>query len=97
MSFYVIRIDPEFLFSNQVDLLQTKYFASLAQNRISFQNLIKNDAEVSDCVKRMIHEYFSRQTGFELAIKSFVYQLIVLISFGTYRFEYHRNCHTVRL
>nr|WP_319489227.1 AraC family transcriptional regulator [uncultured Caproiciproducens sp.] len=82
LSFYVIRIDPSFLFSNQVDLLQTKYLAPLTQNRISFQNLIENDAEVSDCVKRMIREYFSRQTGFELAIKSFVYQLIVLLLRG---------------
>lgn len=79
LSFYVIRIDPTFLFSNQVDLLQTKYIAPLTQNRISFRNLIENNAEVSDCITRMIREYFSRQTGFELAIKSSVYQLIVLL------------------
>jgi AraC-like DNA-binding protein len=82
LSCYVIRIDPTFLFSNQVDLLQTKYLAPLTQNRIAFQNLIENDAQMSDCVKRMIHEYFSRKTGFELAIKSSVYQLIVLMLRG---------------
>jgi len=82
LSFYVIRIDPTFLFSNQVDLLQTKYLAPLTQNLISFQNLIENDAQVTNCVIRMIQEYFSRQTGFELAVKSSVYQLIVLLLRG---------------
>jgi AraC-like DNA-binding protein len=82
LLFYVIRIDPTFLFSNQVDLLQTKYLAPLSQNRITFQNLIENDAAVSDCVTQMIHEYNSKQTGYELAVKSSVYQLIVLLLRG---------------
>ena len=82
LSFYVIRIDPTFLFSNQVDLLQTKYLTPLAQSRISFQNLIENDTQISDCVTRIIHEYFSREIGFGLAVKSSVYQLIVLLLRG---------------
>jgi AraC-like DNA-binding protein len=82
LSFYVIRIDPTFLFSNQVDLMQTKYLTPLSQNRISFQNLIKHDSQVSDCIKQIIGEYFSRQIGFELAVKSSVYQLIVLLLRG---------------
>lgn len=82
LSSYVIRIDPSFLFSNQVDLLQTKYLTPLTQNRISFQNRIENDPEIADCLKRMIREYFSRQVGFELAVKACVYQLIVLLLRG---------------
>jgi AraC-type DNA-binding domain-containing proteins len=82
LSFYVIRIDPTFLFSNQVDLLQTKYLTPLAQSRISFQNLIENDTQVTDCIMRIIQEYFSRKIGFELSVKASVYQLIVLLLRG---------------
>ncbi|WP_100488518.1 AraC family transcriptional regulator [Sporolactobacillus pectinivorans] len=79
LEFYVIRIDPTFLFSNQVDLLQTKYFAPLAQNHIAFQNLIENDAQIVDYVTKTIQEYFTKETGYELAIKGSIYQLIVLL------------------
>jgi AraC-like DNA-binding protein len=82
LEFYVIRIDPSFLFSNQVDLLQTKYLAPLAQNRIAFQNLIEGDAQVSDCVTKTIQEYFAKKTGYELAVKASLYQLIVLLLRG---------------
>jgi AraC-like DNA-binding protein len=82
LLFYVIRIDPTFLFSNQVDLLQTKYLAPLTQNRITFQNLIENDEPILGCVKQMIQEYNEKQTGYELAVKSSVYQLIVFLLRG---------------
>ncbi|GLB31503.1 hypothetical protein LAD12857_34260 [Lacrimispora amygdalina] len=34
LEFYAIRIEPTFLFSNQVDLLQTKYLAPLTSNSV---------------------------------------------------------------
>lgn len=82
LDFYVIRIDPSFLFSNQVDLVQTKYISPLSQNRISFQNRIENDKQISDCVIQIIEEYEYKQIGFELAVKSSLYQLIVLLLRG---------------
>ena len=82
LTFYVIRIDPTFLFSNQVDLLQSKYLAPLAQNRITFLNLIEKDAQILDCVTSTIQEYYSKQIGYELAVKSCIYQLIVLLLRG---------------
>jgi AraC-like DNA-binding protein/mannose-6-phosphate isomerase-like protein (cupin superfamily) len=82
LKFYVIRIDPTFLFSNQVDLVQTKYLAPLSQNLLSFHNLIENDIHVLDCVIRTIEEYNEKALGFELAIKSAIYELIVLLLRG---------------
>lgn len=79
LEFYVIRIDPTFLFSNQVDLLQTKYLAPLASNRISFRNLIENDTGVLECVTKILQEYYSKKVGYELAVKASIYQLIVLL------------------
>jgi AraC-like DNA-binding protein/mannose-6-phosphate isomerase-like protein (cupin superfamily) len=79
LEFYTIRIDPTFLFSNQVDLLQTKYLAPLASNRISFRNLIENDMGVLECVTKILQEYDSKEVGYELAVKASIYQLIVLL------------------
>ncbi|GAA0178719.1 AraC family transcriptional regulator [Clostridium sediminicola] len=79
LKFYTIRIDSSFLFSNQVDLCQTKFLSPLSRNQISFQNLIENDKQILDCVTTTIQEYFSRKIGYELAVKSLIYQLIVLM------------------
>lgn len=79
LKFYTIRIDSSFLFSNQVDLCQTKFLSPLSQNQISFQNLIENDKQILDCVTMTIQEYFSKKIGYELAVKSLIYQLIVLL------------------
>jgi YesN/AraC family two-component response regulator len=82
LQFYVVRIDPKFLFSNQVDLVQTKYLAPLTQNLITFKNLIENDCKILDCFTNMLGEYHEKQAGYELAVKSSVYQLIVLLFRG---------------
>lgn len=79
LKFYTIRFDSSFLFSNQVDLCQTKFLSPMAQNQISFHNLIENDKQVLNCVNTIIEEYFSKRIGYELAVKSFIYQLIVLL------------------
>jgi AraC-like DNA-binding protein len=82
LQFYVIRVDLPFLFSNQVDLCQTKFLVPLSQNRITFRNLIQDDRKVLNCVIKTIAEYSTRKIGFELAVKSSIYQLIVLLLRG---------------
>ncbi|OPJ65245.1 helix-turn-helix transcriptional regulator [Clostridium oryzae] len=82
LAFYMIRIAPSFLFSNQVDLLQTKYLAPLALNRIAFRNMIESDVQILDCITRILQEYSTKETGYELAIKAASYQLIVLLLRG---------------
>lgn len=82
LSFYVLRIEPMFLFSNQVDLLQTKYLTPLYQNRIAFFNLIENDPKITSCITDMIDEYENRKMGYELAVKALAYELLVLLLRG---------------
>ncbi|GMQ58514.1 AraC family transcriptional regulator [Vallitalea sediminicola] len=79
LKFYIISIDSSFLFSNQVDLCQTKFLSPLSQNQISFQNSIDNDRQILECINKIIQEYLSREMGYELAVKSAIYQLIVLL------------------
>lgn len=78
----IIRVDLPFLFSSQTDLCQTKFLAPLSQNRITFHNLIRGDGQVSECVSEIIGEYHARDLGYELAVKSSIYRLIVLLLRG---------------
>ena len=82
LRFYVIRIDPAFLFSNQADLLQAKYLAPLDQNRIAFCNLIEKDPQITLCIADMIDEYEKKSMGYELAVKALSYRLIVFLLRG---------------
>jgi len=82
LSFYIVRIDLPFLFSSQADLCQTKFLVPLSQNRITFCNLIRGDIRVSDCISGMITEFMSGVLGYELAVKSGIYRLIVLLLRG---------------
>lgn len=82
LKFYTIRIEPIFLFSNQEDLLQTKYLAPLALNRITFKNLIEDDSQILECIKSILREYSTKKLGYELAIKASIYQLIVYLLRG---------------
>lgn len=79
LTYYIIRFDLSFLFSKQVDSCQTKFMAPLAQNLILFKNLVRDNEDISECIKKIIEEYFSKQIGFELAIKSYLYKIIVLL------------------
>ncbi|MCH3918881.1 MAG: AraC family transcriptional regulator [Spirochaetia bacterium] len=79
LHLYIIRIDLPFLFSNQVDQCQTKFLAPLSQDRITFHNLIHDDKEVSVSVTELIREYGTKDFGYELAVKSSIYKLIVLL------------------
>jgi|WetSurMetagenome_2_1015567.scaffolds.fasta_scaffold244512_2 AraC-like DNA-binding protein len=76
LAFYIIRINLPFLFSRQIDLCQTKFITPLAENRITFTNLVTDDKCFSACVSKMIQEYNSRQLGYELAVKAAIYELI---------------------
>ncbi|MBP2133741.1 AraC-like DNA-binding protein [Methanomicrobium sp. W14] len=82
LNLYVIRVDLPFLFSSQVDLCQTKFLVPLSQNYITFRNLIHNDRQVFECVSDIIKEYYSRDLGYELAVKSSIYRLLVLLLRG---------------
>ncbi len=79
MSYYVIMVDPSFILSNEVDACQTKYISPLSLNLILFANQIGDDEDLVDCIKKMIYEYNTQPTGFELAVKACIYNAMVLL------------------
>lgn len=76
---YYIILDLAFLLSNQEDLCQTKFISPLMQNRIRFQNQIKDDEELLQQVLELIHEYQQQARGYELFIKGALYRILVLL------------------
>lgn len=82
LAYYIIRVDLSFLFSNSLDSCQAKFMTPLAQNLILFKNLVRGDKSITTCADKMIGEYLKKEVGFELAIKSCIYELIVLLIRG---------------
>lgn len=79
LVYYIIRVDLSFLFSSKMDSCQTKFMVPLSKNLILFKSLVRNDKNIMGCAEKMIEEYFSKQMGFELAVKSCIYELIVIL------------------
>ncbi|WP_105617715.1 AraC family transcriptional regulator [Vallitalea okinawensis] len=79
VRYYCIILDPHILSSRIIDLCDSKYINPIIDNTILFKNLISNDKEVSQCIETINSEYTQRQMGFELAIKSTLYRLFVLL------------------
>lgn len=82
LTFYIIKIDLSFIYSNKIDGIQAQFLTPLSQNLILFENVVRNDKEVLRCIIRMIEEYYTKKIGFELAIKAQIYDLIVLLLRG---------------
>ncbi|MBU2700735.1 AraC-like DNA-binding protein [Sporomusaceae bacterium BoRhaA] len=79
IEYYYIIINFAFLLSKQEDLCQTKYINPLIQQRIRFENQIKNDNELLHQVEELIDEYQQQNQGYELLIKADLYHIIVLL------------------
>lgn len=88
LTFYMIKIDLSFIYSNKIDSIQAQFLTPLSQNLILFENVVRDDQDVLSCVERIIDEYYSKRIGFELAIKGQIYDLIVLLLRGYVRKTY---------
>lgn len=79
LEYYCIIIDPAFFKSGFIDTCEIKYIAPIHQNLILFQNKISGDLSVEACINSIIREHSQKEVGYELAIKSHVNWLLVLL------------------
>jgi AraC-like DNA-binding protein len=79
LVYYSIKIDLTFLFSNQLDICQTKYMLPLEQNQFFFKNQVGHDSELLKLIIQIITEYQEQQIGYELAVKASLYHVLVLL------------------
>lgn len=79
LKFYIIRFDISFLLKDKLDIIQIKYLTPLSKNLITFKNVISKDNEILSCVKNIINEYNQQLVAYELSLKSYIYNLLVLL------------------
>lgn len=79
LTYYCIIVDPSYLQSSLIGACEVKYITPITQNLILFENKITEDKPVSDCIKKIIEEYENKTVGFELSIKSYLYQMFTLL------------------
>lgn len=82
LSYYALIADISLLHSKSVDAAETKFITPISQNRILLRNLIVGDTKITECMHAIINEMETREFGFELAIKSELYRLLMLLLRG---------------
>lgn len=78
-SCFCIIVDCSLFQSSFFDAFEAKFITPVNQNLILFKNIIRNDIDIIECAGSLIKEYNEKCTGYELAIKSYVYRLLVLL------------------
>ncbi|BBI35381.1 AraC family transcriptional regulator [Cohnella abietis] len=79
LSYYAMIVDVSLLHSHSIDAIETKFITPIIQNRILFQNYISKDEEVTQCMHAIIRELDNKELGYELSVKSYLYQLLSIL------------------
>jgi len=68
------------LFLNRrIDNCEAKYIQPIYENYILFENIIKDDTGIGRIMEGIASEYDNKETGYELAVKSYVYGLLTIL------------------
>ena len=79
LTYYCILFDPSLLKGSFDGNCEQKYITPIAQSLILFRNKITGDTAIAKCVDSIIKEYNRKQAGYELFIKSSVYNLLGIL------------------
>lgn len=79
VSYYCIILHPDLLHSRGIDQSDSKFINPILENTILFDHHIQQDKEILSCIDVVVEEYHKKQLGYELAIKSSLYRLFVLL------------------
>lgn len=106
LEYQCIILDPHILNSRFIDLCDAKYITPVVENKLLFRNLVQDDPAITQCLEKMIEEYQAKAVGFELSIKSLLFELMVQLirnhihtiltdNQAIYRSNNIRTCNTV--
>ncbi|EFM10683.1 transcriptional regulator, AraC family [Paenibacillus curdlanolyticus YK9] len=79
LSYYAMIVDISLLNSHASDAVEKKFITPIMQNRLLFQNRITDDPRVAACILAINEELASKTIGYELSVKSHLYQLLTLL------------------
>jgi len=78
VSYYCIIVHNSILQSNIFDKCDVKYILPFKNKLLVFKNLIQDDF-INSCINEIITENNNKNIGYELAIKSYIYNIFVLL------------------
>lgn len=96
IEYYCIIIDHNLIQSSFIDICELKYINPIMQNIILFKNKIFDDYEITKCIENIIKEFDEKKSGYELAIKSYIFMLLVLLFRGHIKKTISRNLSLTR-
>ena len=79
LDYCCIMFDTPFLFGNPNGNCEQKYITPIAQNLVLFKNRISDDSKAVDCVRNILEESDGKSSGYELFIKSAIFQLLGIL------------------
>ncbi|MGI6563690.1 MAG: AraC family transcriptional regulator [Clostridia bacterium] len=79
LEYYCIAFDPSLIQSSFFDSINSKYIVPIENNQILFKNRISDDPTVSRYISEMIWEAETNEEGYEIAVKAYVYLLLVCL------------------
>ncbi|WP_028561570.1 AraC family transcriptional regulator [Paenibacillus pinihumi] len=79
VNYYALIVDISLLHSQFAGAAETKFITPITQNRLLLRNHVKDDPLAFSSVLAIVNELKSREFGYELAVKSGLYQLLTLL------------------
>ncbi|HOJ09306.1 MAG TPA: AraC family transcriptional regulator [Clostridiales bacterium] len=79
LAYYCFNIDSSFIHSRFMDTCEMKYITPIERNMILFKNKVSGDNSIIECINAVIREYESKETAYELVIKSCAYKLLAML------------------
>jgi AraC-like DNA-binding protein len=78
-AYFCIIFDTSLFQSRYVDTCETKYINPISNNCILFKNKIENEKQVTKLIREFVNEYEKKETGYELAVKATLLQILVIL------------------
>ena len=85
LEFLCLIFDTSLVQSCFFDVCDKKYITPLEMNMLLFENKISKDCDILSCLESISKEFDQKGIGYELAVKSLVYWLLMLL------FRKHRD------
>ncbi|MFC4775978.1 AraC family transcriptional regulator [Paenibacillus sp. GCM10023252] len=79
LKYDALIVDLALLMGPSSDTASTRYIERMADNSMTFCGHIRGDKSVTSCLSALIHELDEKGYGYELAVKSLLFQLAALL------------------
>jgi AraC-like DNA-binding protein len=79
LDLYCILLDLSVLKGRFFDSCEEKYIQPIIQNQVIFNNVLEDNSQIAFFIQSISEEFFNKHNGYELAIKAYLYNLLVIL------------------